>query len=241
MPRLSLNIDHFATLREARKGSDPDPVQAAVLAELAGAEGITLHLRGDRRHVQERDLRMLRSVCTSRLDLEIAATPEMQRLACEVRPDLVTLVPERPDELTTEGGLDVAVEADLLRETIQNLQEAGIRVSLFVDPSADVIKQGHRLGADAMEINTGRYCEVRDEEARRQELEKVSTCCRLVAKLGLQVLAGHGLDYRNIGPIAAIPEVEELNIGHSIVARASLVGVDRAIREMITLLREARR
>ena len=236
MTHLSVNVDHIATLREARKAVEPDPVQAAMLAEMAGAQGVTIHLRGDRRHIQERDVRLIREICKTQMDLELAATPEMVRLACEVRPDLVTLVPERTDEVTTQGGLDMAVEAELLKETISNLQEAGIMVSLFVDPSMEAIKQGHRLGANAMEINTGRYAEVRDEQSRQIELDKVAGCCKLLAKLGLRVLAGHGLDYQNVGPIAGIPEVEELNIGHSIIARASLVGMERAVGEMLDLL-----
>lgn len=236
MTQLSVNVDHIATLREARKAAEPDPVQAAMLAELGGAQGITVHIRSDRRHIQERDVRLLREICKTRLDVELAATPEMVRLACEIRPDLVTLVPERPDEVTTEGGLDMSVEAELLKETISNLQEAGIMVSLFVDPSVEAIKQGHRLGANAMEINTGLYSEVRDERSRQVELDKVAGCCKLLAKLGLKVLAGHGLDYQNVVPIAQIPEVEELNIGHSIIARASLVGMERAVGEMLDLL-----
>jgi len=235
MPSLSVNLDHIATIREVRKADQPDPVQAAVLAELGGAEGITVHLRGDRRHIQERDVRLLRSVCKTRLNLQVVATPEMVRIACEVRPDVVTLIPERTDELTTEGGLDMAVDSDLLKETISNLQEAGITVSLFLDPGVDQIKMAHRLGANAMEINTARYAETRNETARREELEKVANCCKLVAKLGVKAVAGHGLDYLNVRQVAALPEVHEMNIGHSIVARAVLVGMERAVGEMAIL------
>jgi len=236
MTKLSVNVDHIATLREARKGVEPDPVHAAVLAELAGAQGITVHLRADRRHVQERDVRLLRAVCQTRLDLEMAATPEMVRIASDVRPDIVTLVPERQEEVTTEGGLDLSMEAETVRNATTEMHEAGIVVSLFIDPDPEQIRAGHRAGADGMEINTARYTEVRDEVSRSRELEKVLASAKLIAKLGMRVYAGHGLNYSNVGPIARIPDVEELNIGHSIVSRASLVGMERAVREMVALI-----
>jgi pyridoxine 5-phosphate synthase len=236
MLKLSVNVDHVATLREARKGIEPDPVHAAVLAELGGAQGITVHLRADRRHIQERDVRLLRAVCQTRLDLEMAATPEMVRIASDVRPDVVTLVPERQEEITTEGGLDLGLETESVRSAITELHEAGILVSLFVDPDPEQIRAGHRLDADGMEINTARYCEVRDELGRGRELEKVVAASKLVSKLGMRLYAGHGLGYRNVRPVARIPEMAELNIGHSILARAALVGMERAVREMVALI-----
>ena len=236
MPRLSVNVDHIATLRQARKGVEPDPVSAAVLAELAGAAGIICHLREDRRHVQDRDLRLLRETVQTKLNLEMAATEEMQRIALDVKPDFVTLVPEKRQELTTEGGLDVASRADALEDTIRPLQRAGIVVSLFIDADAKQIAAAKKTGAQWVEIHTGRYANARGEQEREEEYRKVEEAARLAASRGLRVGAGHGLNYMNVQTIAGIPDVEELNIGHSIISRAALVGLERAVRDMISFM-----
>ncbi len=235
MPSLSVNIDHIATIRQARKGTEPDPVAAAVLAELAGAQGIIAHLREDRRHVQDRDLRMLRSIVQTRLNMEMAATGEMQRIALEVKPDICTLVPEKREELTTEGGLDVASRTDQLKEYVARLREGGIIVSLFVDPDERQIAASKKTGADCVEIHTGSYANARKDRDRDREFEKIAEAAQLASSVGLRVGAGHGLNYVNTARIAAIPQVGELNIGHSIISRASLVGMDRAVREMLAL------
>jgi pyridoxine 5-phosphate synthase len=232
MPRLGVNIDHVATLRQARRAPEPDPVHAAVLAELGGASGITVHLRSDRRHIQDRDVEILRQVVRTRLNLEMAATQEMLRLALTVKPDQVTLVPERLDELTTEGGLDVVLNSVQLRPVVKTLMEGGVATSMFVDPDLEQVKESHKLDARAVEINTAAYAEARDERARETALRRVVDAARLARKLGLGVHAGHGLTYGNVGPIAAVSEISELNIGHNIVARAVLVGMERAVREM---------
>jgi pyridoxine 5-phosphate synthase len=232
-----VNVDHVATLREARKAGEPDPVNAAALAELAGADGITVHLRGDRRHIQERDLEVLRSVVKTRLNLEMAAQPAMVALASTHRPDHATLVPERPEELTTEGGLDVLLNQNLIRKTAIDLKEAGIIVSIFVDPDYDQIRAIAKIEVGMIEINTAKYAEAHREKQVMEEAEKIAHLARSASKLGLRVLAGHGLDYRNVRRIVQIPEIEELNIGHSIVARAALVGMERAVREMKELMR----
>jgi pyridoxine 5-phosphate synthase len=231
--RLGVNIDHVATLRQARREPEPDPVHAAVLAELAGAHGITVHLRADRRHIQDRDLEILRKVVKTQLNLEMAATQEMLRIALTVKPDQVTLVPERREEVTTEGGLDAVLNSVQLRPVVRALQEGGIRVSLFVDPSLEQVKEAHKLDAQAVELNTASYAGARDARSRGAALRVVTDAARLGCKLGLTVHAGHGLSYRNVGPIAALPELSELNIGHNIVARAVLVGMERAVREML--------
>ena len=239
--RLAVNIDHIATIREARKSDEPDPVAAAVLCELAGAQGITVHLRGDRRHIQDRDVELLRKSVATHLNVEMAATPEMVRIAQSIKPHQVTLVPERPSELTTEGGLDVVLHAANVEKTIGQLRDAGIDVSLFVDPDLEQIRQCQKLRAPKIEINTGKFTEAWRKGAWSQELEKVATAAKAAHKIGLIVLAGHGLNYRNIDAIARIEEIEELNIGHSIVARAALVGLESAVREMIALMRNPRR
>ena len=236
MPRLSVNIDHIATLRQARKGTEPDPVAAAVLAELAGAQGIIAHLREDRRHVQDRDVRLLRETVQTKLNLEMAATDEMQRIALEVKPDFSTLVPEKREELTTEGGLEVASRIDFMKSYISRLQQGGIIVSLFIDPDDKQIAAAKKSGADWVEIHTGAYANARAAKDRKQELDKIIDAAKLAGSLGLRVGAGHGLNYLNVQSIARIPEVEELNIGHSIIARAALVGIERAVREMKQLL-----
>ncbi len=237
MARLSVNIDHIATIRQARRGVEPDPVAAAVLAELAGAEGIIGHLREDRRHVQDRDIRLLREIVQTKLNMEMAATAEMQKIAREVMPDIVTLVPEKREELTTEGGLEVSSRVQFLKEYLGHLQQQGIIVSLFVDPEENQIAASKKAGADCVEIHTGAYANARKEKDQDREFTKIAEAAKLAASLGLRVGAGHGLNYVNAGRIARIPEVEELNIGHSIISRASLVGVDRAVREMIALIR----
>ncbi|OLD66353.1 MAG: pyridoxine 5'-phosphate synthase [Acidobacteria bacterium] len=235
--RLGVNVDHVATIREARRGREPDPVAAAVLAELAGADGITVHLRGDRRHIQDRDVDLLRRTIGTRLNLEAAATPQMVTVAATHKPDTVTLVPERREEITTEGGLDVLLNHNLVRKTAQDLRAAGVVVSVFVDPDFDQIKAIAKLEIGLIEINTAKYSEAMKPEQAAAEAGKVSQCARAAARLGLKVLAGHGLNYRNVRRVVEIPEIEELNIGHSIVARASLVGMERAVREMKELMR----
>ncbi|MCA1559209.1 MAG: pyridoxine 5'-phosphate synthase [Acidobacteria bacterium] len=233
--RLAVNIDHVATLREARKAREPEPLTAALLAEMAGARGITVHLRGDRRHIQDRDVQLLRQAIATKLNIEMAVTSDMARVALQVRPDQVTLVPERPQELTTEGGLDVVAQAGAVADFVRQMHDAGIRVSLFVDPHADQVGHAKQSGADAIEINTGRYAEA-GEGSRIQELQRIADAAQLGVRQGLEVLAGHGLNYVNVVDVGAIAEIEELNIGHSIVARAALVGMERAVRDMVALL-----
>lgn len=236
MARLHVNIDHVATIRQARKHVYPDPVAAAVLAELAGAAGITVHLRGDRRHIQERDLRLLRETVQTKLNVEMATTPEMVRLALQFKPDIVTFVPERPDEVTTEGGLEVSFNREAVAKQVSLLKEADIAVSLFIDPDLDQIRAAHKVDADLVEINTAKYTEAKDPEDANKELEKILNSAKSAAKLGMGVAAGHGLNYTNVRPVAAISEIEEFNIGHALIARAVLVGLDRAVREMIALV-----
>ncbi|MFA5515246.1 MAG: pyridoxine 5'-phosphate synthase [Desulfuromonadales bacterium] len=237
MARLGVNIDHVATIRQARGTREPDPVTAAAIAELAGAGGITVHLREDRRHIQDRDVYLLRQTVKTRLNLEMAATEEMTGIAVKIGPDAVTLVPERREELTTEGGLDVVRHLKSLKGAIDTLRQRDILISLFVDPDMQQVKAAHRLGADAIEIHTGAYCNAETETAAGKELEKIEACIRGGHKLGLSVHAGHGLDYRNIGPVVALGGIVEFNIGHSIVSRAVLVGMERAVREMADLVR----
>jgi pyridoxine 5-phosphate synthase len=239
--RLAVNIDHIATIREARKTDEPDPVAAAVLCELAGAQGITAHLRGDRRHIQDRDLELLRRTVTTHLNVEMAATTEMVRIAQTIKPHQVTLVPERRDEVTTEGGLDVVLHAGNVEKAIAQLLDARIDVSVFIDPDLEQIRQVHKLKAPKIELNTGKYADTWKDGGWQPELEKIATAARAARKMGLTVYAGHGLTYRNIDGIAGIPEIEELNIGHSIIARAALVGLDSAVREMAALMRNPRR
>lgn len=234
--RLTVNIDHFATLRQARRGKEPDPVLVALLAEQAGAEGIVIHLRGDRRHIQERDLRLLREVVKTKLNLEMAATKEMKKIALRIKPDVASLVPERREELTTQGGLNALAGQRHLAPFIRELKKAGIRVSIFVDPDPGQINSCARLGVDLIEINTGKFADLKPGKARDRALKKVKHAATLGYNLGLEVHAGHGLDYRNMADIIAIPEIVELSIGFSIVARAAVVGVVQAVQEMIALL-----
>ncbi len=237
MLKLGVNVDHIATIRQARGVAEPDPVAAAMLAELAGAHGITVHLREDRRHIQDRDVELLRLTIKTRLNLEMALTDEMISFALKLVPDAVTLVPEGRHELTTEGGLDVNLLRTTLKQKITRLKQAGIVVSLFGEPDLEQIKTCHRVGADYIEIHTGTYCEMRTETDRLKQLQRIELAVSAARKLGLGVNAGHGLNYQNIAPIVAMKGIEELNIGHSIVARASLVGMDRAVREMLALLK----
>jgi pyridoxine 5-phosphate synthase len=234
--RLGVNIDHVATLRQARKGRYPDPVAAAVMAELGGADQITLHVREDRRHVNDRDLELLRKTVNGTLNLEMAAVQQMLELALEQRPDTATLVPERREELTTEGGLDVITNREEVRRVARALRDAGVEVSLFVDPDLEQIKASHRADAQAVELHTGRYCDARNAQERARELARVVEAARAAARLGLRVAAGHGLDYWNVRPVAEIEEITELNIGYAIVCRAVLTGLSRAVREMKDLI-----
>ena len=233
--RLGVNVDHVATLRQQRGTRYPDPVMAAGVAELAGADQITVHLREDRRHIQERDVIVLRRTVQSILNLEMASTDAMVAFAREVLPDTVTLVPERREERTTEGGLDALTEEIALSRIVSELQDSGIAVSLFIDPDVEQIQASQRTGATSIELHTGDYAEA-SKAARDQHLERLRSAATAAAALDLAVAAGHGLDYRNVGPVAAIPEVEELNIGHSIVSRSVLVGFEAAVREMIGLI-----
>lgn len=231
MPRLHVNIDHVATLRQARRERNPDPVAAAVLCELAGAHGITVHLREDRRHIQDRDVRLLRETVKTFLNLELALTDEMVGIALGLRPDAVCVVPEKRSELTTEGGLDaVAARARLTRE-LPRFHEAGVATSVFVDPLPEPLEACAQAGAEFVELHTGAYANARGA-ARENELKRLETAARYAHELGLRVNAGHGLDYDNVQPVAGLPFVEELNIGHAIIARAVLVGIDQAVREM---------
>ena len=236
--RLGVNIDHVATVREARKTREPEPVSAAVLAELGGADGITVHLRADRRHIQQRDVTLLQQVVATRLNVEMATSAEMIEIAANVNPNSVTLVPEKPNELTTTGGLDVGRHASLIKKAVNRLQKQGVKVAIFVDPEESQVKHSKSVGATAVEINTGPYADAHGSE-RREELRRVVQTATAATREGLDVLAGHGLTYLNVDPIVEIDEIVELNIGHSIVARAVLVGMERAVMEMVDLLRRS--
>ncbi len=239
--KLMVNIDHVATLREARRTSYPDPVYAAGIVEMAGASGVIVHLREDRRHIKDRDLRLLREVVRTKLNLEMAQTEEMIRIAEDVKPDMVTIVPERREELTTEGGLDVKGLLPGLKSAVERIKGAGIKVSLFVDPEIEQIEASVLAGADMVEIHTGRYADAPTEREKMEELKRIVDAAKKAKSEGLKVHAGHGLNYHNVYEIAKIPEIEELSIGHSIVARAIFVGLDRAVRDMIKIIEAARR
>jgi pyridoxine 5-phosphate synthase len=239
--RLYINIDHVATIRQARLTDEPDPVRAAVLAELGGADGITVHLREDRRHIQDRDMRVLMEIVRTVVNLEIATAPDVVDLALEWRPAQVTLVPERREEITTEGGLALGAGGAVERigQAARRLHDAGIRVSLFIGPDEESVRASAELGVEAIELHTGEYANTRGAE-RAAQLGRLVRAAALARSLGLDVHAGHGLTYENVTPVAAIPEIEELNIGHSVVSRAVLVGMERAVREMAEIVRRAR-
>lgn len=236
--RLAVNIDHIATLRNARNEYDPDPVEAALLAEKSGAAGIVCHLREDRRHIRDNDLERLRSAVTTKLDLEMAMTGEMQRIALRTKPELVTLVPEKREELTTEGGFDIARHYRALVEFIKPLNDATIAVSVFIEPEKQAIDLARDAGADIVELHTGIYSLKNTEEERKKELEKIRHAASYARTLGLAVVAGHGLNYRNAAPFSSISEIEEVSIGHAIIARAAFTGLENAVREMLALLGE---
>ena len=237
--RLGVNIDHVATVRQARRAEAPDPLEAALLAEKAGADGITVHLREDRRHIQERDVERLRDRIATKLNLEMAVTPAMVAFAEKVRPNDACFVPEKREELTTEGGLDVIAHRPKIKERVARLQDRGIHVSLFIDPDKPQIEAARETGAHAIEIHTGAYCNA-SGAAREKERHAIATAAALAQSLGLEVHGGHGLDYENVLPIARIPEIVELNIGHSIIARAVIAGIEQAVREMKELLAKIR-
>ena len=236
MVRLSVNIDHIATLRQARRAKEPEPIAAALLAELAGAEGITVHLRKDRRHIQERDLEILRATIKTKLNLEMGTDEEIVKIALRIKPDLATLVPEKEEEITTEGGLDFSRNDSRLKEVISLLHDRKIMVSLFIDPTSSNIKKAHRYNSDTVEIHTGHYAEAKNELEIATELEKIAGAAALARKLGLRVNAGHGLDYQNVKKVCLIEEIQEFSIGHSIIARACLVGIKEAVAEMLKLI-----
>lgn len=240
MIRLGVNVDHVATVRQARRVEVPDPLEAASLAEKAGADGITVHLREDRRHIQERDVERMRERLKTKLNLEMAVTPAMIALAEKLRPNDACFVPEKREELTTEGGLDVLANKQKILEAVKRLQDRAIHVSLFIDPRKNQIETSKAVGADAVEIHTGAYCNAAGTE-REKERDAVAAAASLAHSLGLEVHGGHGLNYENVSPIATIPEIVELNIGHSIIARAVIVGIEQAVREMKQVLANARK
>jgi pyridoxine 5-phosphate synthase len=240
MAKLSVNVDHVATLREARKAWEPDPVAAAIAAEIAGADGITIHLRGDRRHIQDRDLRVLRGVVKTSLNLEMAATEEMVGKALEIKPDMVTLVPEKKGEVTTEGGLDVEGNFDHLNSVLPKLQLEGILVSLFINPKEESIKTSAKLRTDYVEINTDSYASARNITEQITQLERIEKMVNLAHRLNLGINAGHGLNYKNISNLVLIEHIHEFSIGHAVVARAVLVGFEKAVKEMLDFIRKIR-
>lgn len=235
--RLCINIDHIATLRQARGGIEPDPITAAMICELAGASGIVCHLREDRRHINDRDVKLLREIVQTKLDLEMSTNDEIVQIACDIIPDLATLVPEKRQELTTEGGLDVITNFNRVKDVIKELQKRNIEVSIFVDPIPDQINASAEAGTDFIEIHTGDYANALSEEEAMEELERIRQSAKLGRKLSLGVNAGHGLNYQNIIPCREIEEIEEVSIGHSIISRACFVGLENAVREMLKLIR----
>ncbi len=241
MTHLAINVDHIATIRQARGGIEPDPVAAAAICEMAGAAGIVVHLREDRRHIVDRDIRLLRETVKTKLNLEMGANKEIIAIALDLKPDMITLVPEKRQELTTEGGLDVHAQKKSLIKTIDRMTKAGIPVSLFVDPDSKQIKAAHEIGATFVEIHTGRYCDAITDKAREQEFQTIASMAEEAYQAGLRVYAGHGLNYQTTARIAALDTIEELSIGHAIIARAAFVGLDRAVRDMLTIVQEASR
>lgn len=239
MAKLAINVDHVATLRQARRTIEPDPVVAAAIAELAGAEGIIVHLREDRRHIQNRDLYILKQTVKTKLNLEMAASQEMVGIANQTKPDMVTLVPEKREELTTEGGLDVSRGPSSLKKAITTLKKNGILVSLFINPDLADVKVSKDLGADFVEIHTGCYAEAQNEAEEKKELSRIKKAVETAHRLKLRINAGHGLNYTNIKPLVAWPEIEEFSIGHSIIARAVMAGLEKAVREMLALIKGA--
>jgi pyridoxine 5-phosphate synthase len=237
--KLSINIDHIATLRNARGGTEPDPVAAATICEEAGADGIVVHLREDRRHIRDKDVYMLRSTVKTKLDLEMGANEDIISIALTVMPDLITLVPEKRQELTTEGGLDVASQKEKLTSVIERFHRKNIPVSLFVDPYREQIDASKEVGADMVELHTGEYSEAKDEQETKRLLSEIRTAAEYGKSIGLGINAGHGLNYVNVSPVAKIHTIDEMSIGHSIVSRAAFVGLDRAVREMIALVRKS--
>jgi len=240
MPHLAINVDHVATIRQARGTIEPDPVTAASICELAGASGIVVHLREDRRHIQDRDVMLLRQTVKTRLNLEMGASREIIDFALKLKPDMVTLVPEKRQELTTEGGLNVSGQKKKLAQTVKSMAARGIPVSIFIDPDPAQIKAASDIGATFVEIHTGRYCDAATELARDQEFQQVAAAVEEACRIGLRVNAGHGLNYRNTAPIAALEGIDELSIGHAIISRAVFTGLDQAVREMLAIIREAR-
>jgi pyridoxine 5-phosphate synthase len=234
--RVAVNVDHVATVRQARLASEPDPVMAASMAELAGAQGIVVHLREDRRHIQDRDVEVLRKTVKTRLNLEMAATEEMVGIALRIRPDIVTLVPEKRQELTTEGGLDVLVNEEVLTEAVARLHHGGIPVSLFINADINQIRAAHRVRANCVELHTGTFAEAGTTMAQAEEFSRLADAAKAALRQELTVHAGHGVDYRNIARLRTIPEIAEFSIGHAVIARAVLVGMERAVREMVALV-----
>ena len=238
MAGLAVNVDHVATLRQARGANYPDPVAAAVAVELAGADGVVVHLREDRRHIQDRDVRIIRQIVQTKMILEMAATTEMLGIALDVRPNQATLVPEKRQEITTEGGLNVAVNRDSIAEAVKTLHGGGIKVSLFVDPDIDQIKAAHKVNADVVEIHTGEFCDADGPKAKARAMRSIIDAARLARKVGLEVHAGHGIDYHSIQAFVGLPEIQEFSIGHSIISKSVFIGLDAAVKEMAALARQ---
>jgi pyridoxine 5-phosphate synthase len=238
--RLCINIDHIATLRQARKELEPDPVIAAGICELAGADGIVCHLREDRRHINDRDLKLLKEVVRTKLDLEMAATDEMVKIACEIKPDMITLVPEKREEITTEGGLNIASARDRIGNAIDEVKKAGIKASVFIEPEPENVDLALEAGADMIEIHTGKYANVKGIEEIIFEAEKIRQTARMAKELGMGVNAGHGLNYFNIIPIINMDDIDEVSIGHSIISRAVFSGLQKSVEDMLVIIRRAR-
>ncbi len=238
MAHLAVNVDHVATLREARGANYPEPVAAAIAAETAGADGVVVHLREDRRHIQERDVRILRQIVRTKLILEMAATPEMLGLALDIKPDVVTLVPEKREELTTEGGLDIITHKDNVKDAVATLKNNSIDVCIFIDPDLDQIKTAHRINADMIEIHTGAFCDATSEHKRNMEFARIVDSAKIGSKLKLGVNAGHGICYNTIKAFKGLDEISEFSIGHSIVSRAVMTGMDQAVKDMVQLIKE---